>query len=195
LFRLDQSVCYGYPEKEKWASDYQSVEIPAKEIMDKGKRVSMIVIRPLADKRICPLTYYLMLKRWAKHRGLGSSLWGSEQGRPFATSASICRLLKNLLLQAGIPPEYSVYSIRHATITALFKAGLSELQVNAYTGHSNRSHTVASSYFHLDDVWAGVGLSSGPVEVPVEPGVVESIKEDNQANIKEEGWPTGVEDE
>jgi integrase len=49
---------------------------------------------------------------------------------------------------------YTGYSFRHALIQALFDAGLTETQVNAYTGHSNKSHTAVTWYYHLDKNWA-----------------------------------------
>jgi hypothetical protein len=59
------------------------------------------------------------------------------------------RLLKTLLWAAGIPDVFAAYSFRHALITCLFAREHSE--VNAYTGHSNNSHTALSHYFHLDN--------------------------------------------
>jgi hypothetical protein len=68
--------------------------------------------------------------------------------------------LKQPLGTAGIDREYPAYSIRHTLITALFDAGLSESQVNAYTGHSNNAHTAATAYFHLDSKWIGRAIAA-----------------------------------
>ena len=57
-----------------------------------------------------------------------------------------------------MPSHYTAYSIRHALITALFDMGLTEVQVNAYTGHSNNAHTAVTHYFHLDSRWVGNDL-------------------------------------
>jgi hypothetical protein len=65
-------------------------------------------------------------------------------------------------------------------ITWFFSHGWSELQVNAYTGHSNNSHTALDHYFHLNKKWLGRELESGSFcEVP-EPAV-KAIREDNVA--------------
>ena len=173
--------------RERWAPDGQSVEIPAKEKMDKGRRVTAMVIRSLQDKRICPLTHYNLLKEEASIRQLTDCIWGSEYGKAYTTSSGICHLLKLLLGEAGIPSEYAAYSIRHATITALIEAGLSEVQVNAYTGHSNNAHTVATSYYHLNRAWAGSTLASGAKVVTMKPEAIRVIDTDNQVNLIDEG--------
>jgi hypothetical protein len=59
---------------------------------------------------------------------------------------------------------YTGYSFRHSMIQALFDAGLDEKQVNAYTGHSNRSHTALDYYHHLDKQWAGAKIRAQPSE-------------------------------
>ena len=186
------------PTQETWARDGQSVEIPAREKMDKGGRVSAAVIRALPDKELCPLTHYLLLKDRARQMGLTGVLWASEAGNPYKSSAAICHHLKRLLAEAGIPSEYTAYSIRHATITALFESGLSEIQVNAFTGHSNNSHTAVTSYYHLDSVWAGLGLAASvglrPKASVIADAAIKAIEEDNRVNLKDEGFPDSFED-
>ena len=68
--------------------------------------------------------------------------------------------------EAGIPPEYTAYSIRHALITALFDMNLSEVDVNAYTGHTNNARTGLTHYFHLDGKWAGTDLAQMNPVIP-----------------------------
>jgi site-specific recombinase XerD len=68
---------------------------------------------------------------------------------------------------SGIDRKYPAYSIRHALITALFDASLSESQVNAYTGHSNNAHTAATSYFHLNAKWIGHAIASSALSPAV----------------------------
>jgi hypothetical protein len=57
---------------------------------------------------------------------------------------------------------FTGYSFRAATIQALFDAGLSEHEVNAYAKHSNRSHTAVTFYYHLDEAWAGDKIRFAP---------------------------------
>jgi hypothetical protein len=89
--------------------------------------------------------------------------------------------------EASIPDQYTAYSIRHALITALFDMGVTETQVNAFTGHSNNSHTALSNYFHLDSKWVGQALI-GPASLKDIPYAAEAVVEnDNQENLADEG--------
>jgi site-specific recombinase XerD len=102
------------------------------------------------NESLCPLRHYILLQRRARGLGADGSLFCSEDGKPYARSAQLSRLLKQLLGRAGIDRKYPAYSIRHSLITALFNVGLSESQLNAYTCHSNNAYTAATSYFHLN---------------------------------------------
>ena len=59
---------------------------------------------------------------------------------------------------------YTGYSFRHSMIQKLFDAGLDEKQVNAYTGHSNQSHTALNYYYHLDKQWASAKIAAKPTD-------------------------------
>jgi integrase len=74
---------------------------------------------------------------------------------------------------------YTAYSFRHSLIQALFDAGLDELQVNAYTGHSNNSHTAANYYYHVDKAWAGDRIRVQPTDrVPLSHEAIGVIQAD-----------------
>jgi hypothetical protein len=111
-------------------------------------------------------------------KGLVATLWGSKSGVPYKQASALSRLLKELLMSAGIPSEYTAYSIRHALITALFDSGLKETEVNAYTGHSNNAHTALTHYFHLHENWVGHRLASGK-ETQVSESAAQFIQQDN----------------
>ena len=149
------------PQSERWAPDESSVEVTTKEKMDPGKSGSVLLLRASEVPNLCPLHAYRLLKAGATARGLRGTLWGSANGVPYKQASALSRLLKGLLREAGVPSQYAAYSIRHALITALFDMGLSEVQVNAYTGHSNNAHTALTHYFHLDAQWIGKGLQEG----------------------------------
>jgi hypothetical protein len=107
-------------------------------------------------------------------------VWCSESGALYKQASAISRFLKKFLRLAGIPDEFAGHSIRHSLITWFFNHGWSELQVNAYTGHSNNSHTALDHYFHLDENWLGKELAKGSFcEVPEQ--AAKAIKEDNVA--------------
>jgi hypothetical protein len=56
--------------------------------------------------------------------------------------------------------------------------------VNAYTGHSNNTHTAATSYFHLNSKWVGHAIASSAlapaVFVTVDPVVARNNAESGQ---------------
>jgi hypothetical protein len=93
--------------------------------------------------------------------------------------------LKNELRKAGIADSFPAYSIRHVLITFLFDQGLSEVEVNAYTGHSNNSHTALKYCFHLDANWMGVRIAQATLikDVRVEAAIIR----DNKVGREEEG--------
>jgi hypothetical protein len=91
-----------------------------------------------------------------------------------------------LLKRAGIDRKYSAYSIRHALITALFDARLSESQVNAYTGHSNNAHATAPSYVHLNFKWIGHTNALSALSPAVFASTDRVVKQDNAERQVEE---------
>jgi integrase len=175
------------PRSETWDEDARTVEVTTQEKTNRGRDRTAAVIRAINIPQLCPLSHYKLLKARAEELGHRDTLWVSDAGKPFGQSAIICKLLLSLLRQAGIPEKFTAYSIRHALITALFELGFQETQVNAYTGHSNRSHTAVSSYFHLDNKWVGRSLIHGEGEAPKNPRVQATIEEDNQTNLVDEG--------
>jgi integrase len=100
--------------------------VPAKEKMDRGRRYTELVIRKIEIEALCPLRHTLLLKQRAEGLGTNDSLFCSDDGKPYAQSARLSRLLKQLLVDVGIDRKYSAYSIRHTLITVLLDAGLNE---------------------------------------------------------------------
>jgi hypothetical protein len=143
----------------RWVEPERVLVVPAKEKIDKGRGYTDLVLRKMNNESLCPLRHYLLLQWRVKGLGADGSLFCSQDGKPYAQSVQLSSLLKQLLARAGIDRTYPAYLIRHALITALFDAGLSELQVNAYTGHSNNAQTAATSYFHLNSKWIGHAIA------------------------------------
>jgi hypothetical protein len=168
------------PRLEKCAPDGSSVELLAKEKTNFGKGVTALLTRKGPVPNLCPLEAYCTIKACAAAKGLVGTLWGSKDGVAYKQAAALSRLLKNLLKEAGIPPTYSAYSIRHALITELFNRGLREQEVNAYTGHSNNAHTALTNYFHLDENWVGRSLVGSAGETTVSEEVAQFIEKDTQ---------------
>lgn len=71
-------------------------------------------------------------------------LFPSERGECMSTSA-IQKVFKKLAKKAGLPPRYSIHSLRHTHATAVFKASGYNLRlVQQQLGHS--SPTITSVY-------------------------------------------------
>jgi hypothetical protein len=51
-------------------------------------------------------------------------------------------------VKASIDRRFPAYSARNGFITFLLRLGFSEVEVIAYTGYTNNSHTALSNYFH-----------------------------------------------
>jgi hypothetical protein len=142
MIRMDWS-------RMRWIEGGSVLVVPAKEEMNKGGGYTEVVIRRIGIEVLCPLRHALLLKQHVEALGTNDSLFCSDDGKPYATSAQLSRLLKQLLVDAGIERKYP----------ALFDAGLNESQVNAYTGHSHNAHTAATSYFHLSTKWVGHAIA------------------------------------
>jgi hypothetical protein len=170
----------------RWAEPERVLVVPAKEKMDKGRRYTELVLRRMDNESLFPLRHYLLLQRRARGFSTDGSLFCSENGKPYAQSAQLSSLLKQLLGQAGIDRKYPAYSTRHALIMALFDAGLSESQVNAYTSHSNNAHTPATSYFHLNSKWVGYAVAPSVLSATVFANADQVVARDNAERQVEE---------
>ena len=154
--------------------------------MDRGRGWTELVIRKMEIPAFCPLRHFHLLRGGAASRGCSSAVFCSEKGIPYAASAPLSTLLKRVLTAAGIDPRYPAYSIRHALITALFDSGLSEPQVNAYTGHSNNAHTAATNYFHLNRKWVGNAIAKRVLSERAKDLAETMMRVDNEEKLREE---------
>jgi hypothetical protein len=145
-----------------------AIIVPAQEKTDSGRSRTELVFRPSSNPRTSTRYFYDILLRRAQGLGVLDAIFCSERGKTYKRSDSICNALKYLLEQCMDVHGYTAYSFRHSMMQALFHAGLNEMQVNAYTGHSNRSHTAVNYYYHLDKVWAGEKIR-GTDRVPLTP--------------------------
>ena len=75
MLRLD-------PTTEKASKVSESIEVQTCDKTDSRRARTYIAIRPLGDKRLCPLTHYRLLVQGAKERGLKDALWSTKEARP-----------------------------------------------------------------------------------------------------------------
>jgi hypothetical protein len=76
MLRLD-------PSNERISKTSKSIEVPTCNKTDSKREITYVVVRPLEDKRLCPLKHYRMIKEGAKKRGMTDTLWGTDKGKPF----------------------------------------------------------------------------------------------------------------
>jgi hypothetical protein len=62
--------------------------------MDEGRGYTELVMRKMDNESLCPLRHYLLLQRRAIGLDSDGSLFCSEDGKPYAQSAQLSRLLK-----------------------------------------------------------------------------------------------------
>jgi hypothetical protein len=171
--------------RERWAADGSYVEIPTQDKMSRGRGALLLLLRKLEEANLCPLTVYRLVKERAAGLGVFDTVWCSDDGKRFANSSAITKLLRELMTEKGISEEYTGYTFRHSLITYLVGCGLSEVEVNAFTGHSNNSHTAFTNYLRLDKAWVGSKLAAGTLK-PVPALAARMICADNAANQEDE---------
>jgi hypothetical protein len=153
------------PSRARVRKSDNAVIAPAQEKTDSGKSRTELVFRNSPNPRTSTRFFYDILLRRALSLDVDDALFCSDKGQKYKRSDSILNALVRLLERMGVF-GFTGYSFRHSLIQALFDAGLDEKQVNAYTGHSNNSHTALNYYFHLDKCWAGQKIQ-GTDRVPL----------------------------
>jgi hypothetical protein len=158
--------------------------MPTHRKTDKGIETSLLTIIALPDKSICPVAFFQKLLRRSTENNPPLFHW--DNGKIIKSVASISTLLKTLLLEAHIPKEYKPYSIRHAAITKLYSIVHDPIQVNTFTGHSQRSNTSAKFYLHQQDNWLGFRLADAPpASSPIIPLVTNDTNEEQNDSASE----------
>jgi hypothetical protein len=180
------------PEEQPWALTRLDTEservrpldgnlvVSAQEKTDFGKCKTELVIRSAPEDRLSPRYYYDLLRTRAVKLGGTNALFCSEKGQVYKRPDSIGNALVRLFRRMGFK-GFTVHSFRAATVQTLFDAGLSEHEVNAYTGHSNRSHTAVTFYYHLDKAWAGDKIRFAPSDrIPLREEARKAIQADGE---------------
>lgn len=81
----------------------------------------------------------------------------SPTGRVFTTYTPryICKSIKKVMLEAGLNPEFSAYSLRHNYATSLYRQGASPVEIQLQMCHSSFKSTqkyIHSNYEHQKEV-------------------------------------------
>jgi hypothetical protein len=177
------------PTTERASTFGDAVEVDTREKTDTMRSKTFAVIRPLEDKRLCPLYHYRLLKNGAANRGAVSTLFCTEGGKLYASNAMKRYGIEQQNYDADISKAFKANATRHAAFNELSKT-MSEQQVNAFSGHSHRAHTLLNHYYHMDGNHAGQQLATvtakGENVVAVLEKVQEILEQDEEEGREEE---------
>jgi integrase len=100
------------------------------------------------EEAICPVAAVLELwKRVQDRRGRGKGLFYFDNVSIPLRKFYLEREMRELMSVAGIPPQYTPYSIKHASITWLLAHGVSESIINRNARLSQHASTAVVHYF------------------------------------------------
>jgi hypothetical protein len=159
------------PSSLTYSDNRTQVSILTHRKTDAGAATSALSLLRLPENSICPVRYLEELFARARaysSRGSGLSaapiitLWRWDNGRAINGVSSLCTVTRRLMTAAGIPKDYTAYTIRHATITKSYRIVGDPLEVNVFSGHSERSNTSAKHYLLQADNWLGFKLATAP---------------------------------
>jgi hypothetical protein len=104
--------------------------------------------RVIGEKGICPVEAVLELwKRVQERSGKAKGLFYSDNVSTPLTKYQLEREMHQLMCDAGIPKEYTPYSIKHASITYLLASGISENVITRNARLSQHAGTAVKYYF------------------------------------------------
>jgi hypothetical protein len=168
------------PSSLSYSDNRTQVSILTHRKTDAGAATSALSLLRLPENSICPVRYLEELFSRARtyaSRNIHSprsagyaasavdsiiTLWRWDNGRVISSVSSLCTVTRKLMTAAGIPKNYTAYTIRHATITKSYRIVGDPLEVNVFTGHSERSNTSAKHYLLQADNWLGFRLATAP---------------------------------
>jgi hypothetical protein len=113
MWRLD-------PATERRSEVDGVIEADTREETDTPRSKTVAVIRPLEDKRLCPVVPYLTVRNGAKNRGAVGTLFRTEGGKPYVTNDTVRHGVEEQMYEAGIYEENKANTTRHATFSALW---------------------------------------------------------------------------
>jgi lipoate synthase len=133
-----------------------------------------IVIRTVTESALCPVHATQMWLGRRATMGLGKlflpSAWHAERAGPREElrANDIAERFKRVLRCANIPPTYSAYSIKHAVITKLFRAGATDAQVVEFGRWAKNSKTPRTWYNieTLEKDWLGTLVVANMLNKP-----------------------------
>jgi hypothetical protein len=118
-----------------------------------------ITFRPLREADICPCS---AVRVWLRRLDIdGNPLFVDPTTRLPLKQHAISAEVRRMFTEAGIPPSYGAYSIKHAVISFLFSRGIEEWKINDF-GRWSPNSTVASTFYRVsskEPEWLGYEIA------------------------------------
>jgi hypothetical protein len=117
-------------------------------VIKNAPEYSECVLASVQEKAICPVDAVLELwHRVKEHSKEKKGLFFDDYfGQPL-NKYNLERDMKRLMFFAGIPQQYTPYSIKHASMTFLIASGVEETWINRNARLSQRTSTAVRHYF------------------------------------------------
>jgi site-specific recombinase XerD len=155
---------------------------------------SECILSFVQEKKVCPVRAFLTLwqRVCQKKRDTNTLFWNEDYSEPLS-KVQLERLMKRLMGDAGVPQQYTPYSIKHAAITHLLANNVQEWMVNKNARLSQFTNTAARHYFIgqanliVSKTISDAGRKG--VEIPLSPpaiGLTPHAKEEEEESEKEE---------
>jgi hypothetical protein len=118
-----------------------------------------ITLHRLEDPAICPLRVVCV---WLSRTGLnGTPLFVDPDSRLPLSNRAISARIRTIFGEAGIPPIYGAYSVKHAVISYLFSRNVEAWRINDW-GRWSPGSTAASTFYNVpttERVWLGYEIA------------------------------------
>jgi hypothetical protein len=128
-----------------------------------------LVIRRITRTELCPVQTLVAWLRRAPEEEDGLAFHVMQRVNPPGTgyhalralrTPDICPKFLKVMQEAGVPPQYTAYSVKHAVITKLYRMGATDEQVVAY-GHWAKGSLTPRKWYNiatLEEEWLGAKL-------------------------------------
>jgi integrase len=145
-----------------YKSETESILLPTL-LKQQRSQMTNLQIQKLkdADSQICPVAATLewLARRKTLDKTAPPTFLMTKTGKAMLDAQSLAIAIRAVLTAAGVPTQYSAYSIKHATISALYNLGFSTTEINIFTGHSESADTAPKYYLKSLGNWPGHKLA------------------------------------
>jgi site-specific recombinase XerD len=117
-------------------------------VIKNAPEFSECILSFVEEPLVCPVRAVLELWRRVRNNRPDATVlfWNEGYSQP-VTKVQLERIMKNLMMEAGVPDTYTPYSITHAAITHLLANDVPEWMVNKNARLSQFTNTSTRHYF------------------------------------------------